>query len=642
MSLQTATNPETGETVVLVGNDWQKADKTASNDKGEKAYLVGGKWLTDSQSAPESKPEATVRGVAAEGGKGLLRGASNTAMMIPEGMLRAVLGPMAPAVMSQIERISNRDLVKANPQNEPEKMASTGGEIAGSVLAGGPGASVRQTAVNTLLPTVGGVVGEQIGGETGKTVGALTPTAVQAAAGPLAMKASQAVADRMAPRIAQFKEAGTVPSVGQATELNFLQGFENLLSKFPGGQGIFRKFAENQQAQLGQKARTGVAAEDAGRAIEKGITGEGGFIERTKATWTQLDDKLAAKVGTQYGVPPVNTQAALDALVAPVAGAEKTTGALVNPKIAAIREAFMEDVKGNQGSMPFDALRKLRTKVGSMLDDALVSGVPGGELKKVYGALSKDLEVAAKAVGAGDDFARQSNYYKARMERIEGVLERVIGSTPEETFKRFMPTDPDQVTKVRAVMRSLDPEQKKIVTDAVVNRLGRATPGKQGATGEGFSPETFLTNWNKLSEGAKAQLFSDPTVRKNMDSIAGVTDNLRSGARVFANPSGTAGANAPYGIGFLLGGAGAALATGNVPAAVGMAATVGTVIGGAAVGSKMLTSPNVVEWLARASKLKPGEEAVKHIARLGVIYNSTKDEGLKSELGDYLQSLNSK
>src|SRR4051812_9469177 len=125
MSLQTATNPETGETVVLVGNDWQKADKTASNDKGEKAYLVGGKWLTDVSSQSQSKPEATVGGVAAEGGKGLLRGASNTAMMIPEGMLRAVLGPMAPAVMSQIERISNRDLVKANPQNEPEKMAST-------------------------------------------------------------------------------------------------------------------------------------------------------------------------------------------------------------------------------------------------------------------------------------------------------------------------------------------------------------------------------------------------------------------------------------------------------------------------------------------------------------------------------------
>jgi hypothetical protein len=626
-----------GTVVKNVPDDITKAELTAK-------LKSNGYDVSALEPKTETKPEATIGGVVAEAGKGLLRGASNTARMVAEAGTKLVGGPLlGPALMAGVDKLAapSRSLIEANPQNNAERMASTGSEIAGSVMAGGPGSTVGRAAVNTLLPAIGGVVGEQVGGETGKTAGALAPTAAQALAAPLARKASEAMANRIAPRMEQFRQAGTEPSVGQATELNFIQGFENLLSKFPGGQGVFRKFAENQQAKLGIQTKTGVAAEDAGRSIEKGIKGEGGFIDRTKATWLELDQKLADKVGTQYQVPPTNTQKALEELGQVVPGAEKSTATLVNPKIAAFRDAFMEDVKGNLGGMPFTALRVLRTKIGSMLDDSLVSGVPAGELKKLYGALSKDMEAGAKSVGAGDEFARQSNFYKARMDRIENVLERVLGKTPEETFARFMPKDADQANKVRAVMRSLDPEQRQVVTDAVVNRLGRATPGKQDAAGEVFSPDTFLTNWNRISAGAKAQIFSDPAMRKNMDAIAGVTEDLRSGARVFANPSGTAGATAPYGIGFLIGGAGAAAATGNLPVAGGMLATAGSVMGGAMIGAKMLTSPTIVEWLARAPSIKPGDE-LKHVARLGVIYNTTKDPELKQELGDYLQSLSSK
>src|SRR5689334_8241645 len=66
MALQTATNPDTGETVVFDGKAWQKAEQTASNDKGEKAYLVSGKWLTDAASAAPEEPKrgaATMAGV---------------------------------------------------------------------------------------------------------------------------------------------------------------------------------------------------------------------------------------------------------------------------------------------------------------------------------------------------------------------------------------------------------------------------------------------------------------------------------------------------------------------------------------------------------------------------------------------------
>ena len=54
MAIQTATNPQTGERVALVGGEWQPIARTATNKAGAKAYLVGSEWLVD--DAPVAKP----------------------------------------------------------------------------------------------------------------------------------------------------------------------------------------------------------------------------------------------------------------------------------------------------------------------------------------------------------------------------------------------------------------------------------------------------------------------------------------------------------------------------------------------------------------------------------------------------------
>lgn len=58
MAFQTATNPDTGERVVLIGDAWQPIEKSATNESGAKAYLAGGKWHTEDM-ASEGMP--TVR-----------------------------------------------------------------------------------------------------------------------------------------------------------------------------------------------------------------------------------------------------------------------------------------------------------------------------------------------------------------------------------------------------------------------------------------------------------------------------------------------------------------------------------------------------------------------------------------------------
>lgn len=55
--MRTATNPETGETAILVDNEWKPISKTATNEKGQKAYLVGNEWVID-DSAPVQTEQA--------------------------------------------------------------------------------------------------------------------------------------------------------------------------------------------------------------------------------------------------------------------------------------------------------------------------------------------------------------------------------------------------------------------------------------------------------------------------------------------------------------------------------------------------------------------------------------------------------
>lgn len=57
MGLQTATNPDTGERAVLVGDQWKPFTQSATNEKGVKAYLIGDQWLTDEGPAAAPAPE---------------------------------------------------------------------------------------------------------------------------------------------------------------------------------------------------------------------------------------------------------------------------------------------------------------------------------------------------------------------------------------------------------------------------------------------------------------------------------------------------------------------------------------------------------------------------------------------------------
>lgn len=64
--MQTATNQETGERIVLVGDKWEPFERSATNEKGAKAFLVRGQWITDTPS-PQTSGERSAYGTLGQG-----------------------------------------------------------------------------------------------------------------------------------------------------------------------------------------------------------------------------------------------------------------------------------------------------------------------------------------------------------------------------------------------------------------------------------------------------------------------------------------------------------------------------------------------------------------------------------------------
>jgi hypothetical protein len=134
--------------------------------------------------------------------------------------------------------------------------------------------------------------------------------------------------------------------------------------------------------------------------------------------------------------------------------------------------------------------------------------------------------------------------------------------------------------------------------------MGRASPGQQNADGNAFSIERWLTNWNNLDPKAKAVLFQrdgfPSDFRDNLDKVASVASNIRSGSKVFANPSGTSGSTAAIG---LSAGAGStalsALLSGHPMGAMATATGAAAIPVTSNLLAKWMTNPDTVRMLAQ-------------------------------------------
>lgn len=476
----------------------------------------------------------------------------------------------------------------------------------------------------SALSGAGSRVGEEAGGAPGATVGGfVAPLSSEAVR--RAFAGGTAGLKNLKASLIDFAEIGATPTVGTATGNRLQRGFENLSSKVLGGGAIRRSLDKVTE---GMQNRLKVISDDlssvkgdveAGRVIQKGIKGEGGFVDRflnkSGLLWKNFDKHIDDAAPVQAS----NTTRVLDDLVN-----DTDFGPILNnPLVARIKSTL--DEAG--GSIDYKSFRNLRSSIGERLgSNDLVSDIPRAQLKRLYGALSEDLTSLAAA--SGDDavaaLSRANRFTSAGHGRIDDFVERIAGKVDLDKIFQSIAKGGEGVQSINAIKRSLKPEEWEAVASNVIRRLGKATSGQQDDVGEVFSVNKFLTDWNKLGP-AKKVLFSGSKnlnqYSNNLDRIASVADKFKSGLKEMANASGTGQFAVNVGI---LSGAGGALASGRL-------GTLGIILSGVAANTsaaRLMSSPKFVKWLAST----PKTNAAPHIATLADLAEETGEHEAIEEL----------
>ena len=286
-----------------------------------------------------------------------------------------------------------------------------------------------------------------------------------------------------------------------------------------------------------------------------------------------------------------------------------------NAKLQALEGALRSDTGGTApgigapgsaalDALPFQAVKQFRSLVGNEIADSnMMSAIPRSKWNPVYGALSGDIRDTAAAVGpqATNAFNQANNYTRAGVNRLEKVAPFADATTPEAAYLSLMSAAKENTSTFQAVKKSLPESARGTIAGTAIERMGTAAPGQQDATGGAWSPSTFLTNYNKLSEGSRAELFSgfpdSAKVRANVESTAQAAAMLRDSSKVWANPSGTASRAIAYGT---IGGMATAAGTGNIP-------LVGAALGGLAgtnLAARGLTNKQMTEYFSRQANSK--------------------------------------
>jgi hypothetical protein len=382
------------------------------------------------------------------------------------------------------------------------------------------------------------------------------------------------------------------------------------------------KSAERTLGQLGTKADEVAAGygggtvegsgEAAGTAIKNWITGE------SKATSDKLYNRVDNLVDPQATTPLVNTRNIVAEIRAENAAAFQPEGKAVG----ILSEAAEAD------GLTYQGIKTLRTKIGEAMDSGILpEGMSGGELKRLYGALTDDLRSSVLTGGspkAVAEFDRANNYYKLVSDRRE-ALAKIIGKDgnvpAEKVFDslRAMATSTGRADHVKLAQarKAIGADDWNEFASGVAAKLGRDVEGN-------FSPNRFITDYEKLSEAGKNILFRSGgkgDLAQHLDDIAKVSSRFKE-LQKFANPSGTS-----QSVGGMSIGAGLLAAP---------MTTIGTVLGARTL-SYALSRPATAASIAKVVRAQAALAANPSPTRLAAYAMASRN--LISTLGDKAQGI---
>lgn len=247
----------------------------------------------------------------------------------------------------------------ARPDDAISRVAFSTGRGIGTSISPDPraklsaGMQLTNAAMGGVSGLSAGTVGE-VAPEWAGLAGMLPQAGVNAGASVIkrTVRGGEAGRQAMEQRLTDLNAGGIEnPSVGLASGNKFVSGLENLLSHTPGSMSLYdRAHAANvagMQAKT-EAIRDAISTEHgpvvAGQAIQNDL--KVGFPQRTKETAKALADRVAALVGRDTVVPVDNSLDAATRLSTPIPGAEATSAAFIQPRIASLANNLRTDVYG--------------------------------------------------------------------------------------------------------------------------------------------------------------------------------------------------------------------------------------------------------------------------------------------------------
>ena len=326
-------------------------------------------------------------------------------------------------------------------------------------------------------------------------------------------------------------------------------------------------------------------------------------------------DKIQAKKETLYGAAfdaagnakvNLNNVRTLKAnLENELASAPNTLKSIYKPSLDKINNLLNDAA---DGSVPLNVARQIRTEIGKIIGPATpgkikIESTGDGKLNAIYGALSKDIFSSVDAVSPqASRLLKKADQYNKFVSKKTGGVEKTIENIQNkaldsQVFSFAMQGGKQGSQRIREVFKTLTKPERDAVSSTIFSKLGYNKADPQS----GWSPTTFLNEWDKLDTGVKKILFNRPRqkeVAKEIDSLVRVVRTVDE-RRLLNNPSRTGSVNIGFANVTSLLTSGGLFLTGQPIAGTAVA---GTVLA-PRFAAKLMTSPKFIRWVKSTAQV---------------------------------------
>jgi len=451
-----------------------------------------------------------------------------------------------------------------------------------------------------------------------------------------------------ADKIARAKDFDIDLSVGDARGLGS-KLIERNLDVVPGSAAVMDAKRAETAAQVSRAA--GGTADKFGPTTD--FRGVGEAVQRGARSWLErfsgengVTKKLFdnVKINKSAPVSTTNTQRLLSDLSNVTPSNAVLNEMLANPVFSKYLRALkgtteqvptgLLDDAGNPitrtvakgGNLTWADLKAFRSDIGEQIADAVIIGEKParmGQLKRLYGALSTDMEAAARAQGpaAFASWQRADRIYKSGMDRVEKVFTKILGKDDalrSEAVSGLMQRlskegkSSADIKMLVEIRKSMPADEWGRVQNGIVRLMGQPS----NSAGRPFDAGVFVRNFDDMTPAAKSLLFENSALRQNLERF---TDVMRDVAASNATRNTSKTAQGVGGSVTLGGGAWVGSSIAGLPGAIG--GVIATQYGYYRA-ALLWTNPKFIEWatgFAKATKAGKASAVRSQVAKLNAL-----------------------